>query len=110
MAKKKDKTLSYILIGLAAYLLLQRRRPAVYQQFPQVPPAPATKGQAFSQWVNSILAIYGNVQELWQPGGPFYNMNPADVQQAVDSPTNSSSSPYSFNPYDFDPRGPEVLV
>lgn len=110
MAKKKDKTLGYVLIGLAAYLLLQRRQTPVYQQFPQVPPAPPTKGQAFSQWVNSILAIYGNVKELWEPGGPFSNINPADIQQAVDSPTSSSSSPYSFNPYDFNPSGPDVLV
>lgn len=111
MAKKNDKTLGYLLIGLAAVLLL-RQRPAynAYPQFPQAPPAPPTKGQAFSQWVNSILAIYGNVKELWEPGGPFSNINPADIQQAVDSPTSSSSSPYSFNPYDFNPSGPDVLV
>lgn len=110
MAKKKDKTLGYVLIGLAAYLLLQQRQTPQYQQFPQIPPQPPTKGQAFAEWVNSILAIYGNVKELWEPGGPFYNLNPADVQQAVDSPTSGSSSPFSFNPYVFDPSGPEVLV
>ena len=73
MARKKDNTIAYVLVGLAAYLLL-KPKPMYnqYQNFPQIPPQPPTQGQAFAQWANTILQIYGNAKELWQPGGPFF--------------------------------------
>jgi len=88
MSKKNKDTFLYVAIGLAAlYLLNQNRQPRqaynYYPNAPYAPPAPPrSNGQAFAQWVNSIMSIYGNVRELWQPGGPFYKerVSPEELQ------------------------------
>lgn len=66
-----------LLIGLAAVLLLtQRKQTPVYQNYPQIPPSPPqSNAQAWQEWASAIIATYGNVAQLWQPGGPFYNVN-----------------------------------
>lgn len=85
---KKD-TLILVAFGFAAlYLLQQNRQPApqYYPNYPQIPQAPPrTNGAAFAQWVNSILQIYGNVRQLWEPGGPFYKeqITPEQVNQML---------------------------
>ncbi len=81
---RKDNTTAYLLLGLAALLILSRRQPQHYQNYPTVPPAPPrSNGQAWADWARNIIQIYGNVASLWQPGGPFYQVNQTDVQQIL---------------------------
>lgn len=97
----KNKELGYLLIGAAAFMLLQRRNtPANYApQFAAAPPMPQVNtAQAWQNWINSIVNLYGNVRALWQPGGPFYNAQATGALPA----TNDIYLPP--NPFD----GPEL--
>lgn len=83
-----NKTIGFAVV-LGAILLLSRRgqaAPGAGSFTPgqsYVPPRPNRQmnPQAFQQWVNSILATYGAVSALWQPGGPFHNDPNVDFQE-----------------------------
>lgn len=87
MAKKSKsgKLLLLVGIGIIAYLLLTRRSSSTTPtQFTNVPPAPPrNKPAEFAAWANAILSTFGNVSELWQPGGPFYQYNKNDILDVV---------------------------
>ena len=86
----KNKQLAYIILGVGAFLLLsQKQRPPYqtgpYNYYPNIPPPPPPRpntAQAFSDWVSAILNSYGAVADLWQPGGPFYQLPPDQAQAA----------------------------
>lgn len=88
MAKKKDNTKLLIigLFGLAAIMLLrQQNRPRYNPQQTYVPPRPVNNTpQAISQWVTTMIQVYGKARELWQPGGPFYKPSP-EIQQVLNN-------------------------
>lgn len=92
MAKKSksSKLLLIVGLGIIAYLLLMRRNgTSSPTQFNNAPPAPPrNKPAEFAAWANTILSLYGNVSELWQPGGPFYQFNKSDILEVV-APDNS---------------------
>lgn len=46
-------------------------------------PPPRSKADEWQSWVALIFSIYGNVKELWEPGGPFYGMNKDDIYDEV---------------------------
>ena len=71
-----NKTLLLVAGGILAYALLRPRAPQQtyvpgVTQVPQAP-NPYTQAAAFQAWASTILNTFGNVVELWQPGGPFY--------------------------------------
>ena len=68
-----------LLIGVGLYLLLSNKNTSA-TTLPSAPTqsftyqnSSSSNAQAWQQWVNTILSIYGNVSELWEPGGLFYN-------------------------------------
>lgn len=83
MAKKKDNLYLIAGIGLVIWALNQRRytRPPVAPQYPQ--PPRQTTGQIWAAYVRQIIEIYGFVKELWEPGGPFYNIPPEEIYDIV---------------------------
>jgi len=87
--KKKNKTTGLIIaagVAVALYFLLSRNRPRINPpQFQNIPPRPATKGEAFNQWVMSIIALYGQSKQLFEPGGPFYKIPTKDIIDIVGS-------------------------
>lgn len=81
------------LIGIA-YLLYRQHMmlsqytryngPQAYEgQFKNVAPPPDSRTAAFNAWVRAILNLYGNVKELWAPGGPFHNIPEDEILDAV---------------------------
>lgn len=90
MTKKEKKNMGLLLLGLAAFMLLNNKAQPAYQpQFQHLPPAPPRNNpQRFSQWANAILDAYGNIAELWQPGGPFHRYKTEDI---FDTTTDYSS-------------------
>lgn len=83
----KNKQLAYIILGVGAFLLLSKKQnysyqPRPYNYYPNIPPPPPNTAQAFSNWVNAILNSYGAVADLWEPGGPFYQLPPDQAQAA----------------------------
>lgn len=88
MAKKKDNSMKFIgfaLLGVAALLFLRQSRKPYTPQQTYVPPRPQSNiPGAISQWVQTMVQVFGNVRELWQPGGPFYKPTP-EVQAALDA-------------------------
>jgi hypothetical protein len=89
MSKKKNTTTGLIIAaGVAAllYFLLNRNQPRINPpQFQNIPPRPSTKGEAFNQWVMSIIALYGQSKSLFEPGGPFYKIPTKDIYDIVGS-------------------------
>jgi len=88
MARKKDDMYKKIaiaaLIGAGIYMLTRpRTAPPTPANFQQIPPAPPPQTQQWGQWVEGVLATFGNVAQLWQPGGPFYQQ-PITQQQATE--------------------------
>lgn len=97
MAKSKDDTLKYLLVGgILVYFFTRQQQQnqnqgnwqwqqpqvPVYQNYPSVPQAPPRNNQqAWQQWINTIIGLYGEVATLWQPGGPFYkeNVQPQEI-------------------------------
>lgn len=94
--RKKDKSLLLIAGAAALFLLSNQQRQQQYApQFQQVPPPPRNNARDFAAWASAIVNTFGNVAELWQPGGPFYNMNRTDVIKAAEW---ADDNPYT-NPY-----------
>lgn len=104
MAKKENNTKIYIgaalLAGVAILLLKKKQTQAPaqpYYNYPQVPAAPSVPNTpAWTQWANAILDTFGNVADLWQPGGPFYNTGNQEEDVIYDT------APGYDDPYDYD--------
>ena len=81
----KNKEIGYVLIGVAAFMLLQGQNRSTYApQFQNAPPMPQTNtAQAWQNWINAVVNLYGNVAALWQPGGPFYQAQAAGAIPAT---------------------------
>lgn len=87
---KKSKSTGLIValaVGAALFFLLNRRQPNVNpKQFQQIPQRPSTKGEAFNQWVMSIVALYGLTKDMFEPGGIFYKIPTKDIYDVVGTP------------------------
>ena len=73
-------------IGVVAYLLLNKQNkptlPPWYNPN-SVPPPPPNFSPNWMQWANSIISTFGAAAWLWQPGGPFYKVDPKKVYDAL---------------------------
>lgn len=87
MAKKKDKSMKYLIVGgIIAYVLLQNNRQQYRPYVPSqsyVPPMPQPQTNNWSLWVQTILDLYGTAADLWGPGGPFYNIPIETINQNI---------------------------
>lgn len=61
-----------ILAGLAYYLTTRNQQPVYRGPYSNIPPPPPPTSPNFQVWVNTILQTFGQVADLWKPGGPFY--------------------------------------
>jgi hypothetical protein len=84
----KKETIGYVLVGAAALLLLTRRqgpasqgpgRQNIYSYPPPNPPV-ANNAAAWANWARTIMDLYGDVSQLWQPGGPFHRQSVTNQQ------------------------------
>lgn len=75
----KPSTLLLAVGGLLLYSQLQAQKkyaPPTQENFNNFPPPPPP-GENQSTWQNWIalaLNTFGDIAELWGPGGPFYNV------------------------------------
>lgn len=70
-----NKTAAYILLGFGAFILAQRFLNPTPQVIIPPTPAPTLPGtNAWSNWAQSLINLYGVTAALWQEGGPFYNV------------------------------------
>lgn len=71
-----NRTIGFIVLGGAVAWYLwesgQFGGTRYSEQFAPVPPPPPPSAPGFQDWVNGILAAYGQIKDLWMPGGPFY--------------------------------------
>jgi hypothetical protein len=94
------KNIAYLLLAAAAFVLLTRRQSAAPAQpsptLPPVPPRPATTGQALTNWVITVMRLFGTAKELWEPGGPFYGRDRnKDLQMLPNNlPPNTNNTGY----------------
>jgi len=90
MARRRNNSSKKLLIGgiiiLAAVLLLRKQNtvPATQQNFNNLPPAPPRGTPQWAQWAALVVGTFGQVAQLWQPGGPFHGTNQNEVMQTVD--------------------------
>lgn len=68
-----------ILGGLAYYLATRNQTPVYRGQYSNIPPPPPPSSPNFQIWVNTILQTFGQVADLWKPGGPFYKQPAAPM-------------------------------
>lgn len=61
-----------LLAGLAYYLYSQQQTTRYTGAYQNVPPPPPRTSPNYQVWVNTILQTFGQVADLWKPGGPFY--------------------------------------
>lgn len=84
---KKNKTTGLLValaVGVGLYFVISRNQPNIApKQFQQIPPRPSTKGEAFNQWVMSIVALYGVTKDMFEPGGIFYKIPTKDIYDVV---------------------------
>lgn len=80
--KSSDKKLIGIIVlgAIAVYYFSNQQRPAYTGPYQNVPPPPPQSSPNYQVWVDTILKTFGQVSDLWKPGGPFY-------QQPVQPPT-----------------------
>lgn len=78
------KNIALFLLGAGAVFFLtqgsMRRQRFIPGQTYYPPPPPRTAAHAWTSWATQMLQIYGNVRELWQPGGPFHNVPMEDIE------------------------------
>jgi hypothetical protein len=74
-------------IGFIGYKLVQQEKlpPNPGNQNAVPPPPPPSQANELRQWVELVVSIFGNVKELWEPGGLFYN-NRDEVEQYITPP------------------------
>lgn len=79
--------MAFGIIGVAVFLLLNKRQqappPPAWYNPNQVPQAPMQNSPAWLQWAQGIVQTFGAAAWLWAPGGPFYNINPKQVYDAL---------------------------
>jgi len=92
---KMDKKTLIILLGVAGlYYWDQNRQKNNFTNYrgPQywsdpryrgVSPPPDRRSQAWRDWVNSVVQIFGQAKSLWEPGGPFYKLPKGDIIDIV---------------------------
>ena len=75
--KNNNKQLLGMLLlgGLAVYYFSQQQRPTYTGPYQNVPPPPPQNSPNYQAWVTTILQTFGQVADLWKPGGPFYKTN-----------------------------------
>lgn len=61
-----------VLGALAFYLYSQQQQTRYTGQYQNIPPPPPPSSPNYQVWVNTILQTFGQVADLWKPGGPFY--------------------------------------
>ncbi len=77
----KDKKMIALVIAVGVFFLFSRSKRQRYIP-PPPPPAQPNYYELFKNWALAILNIFGDVKELWEPGGPFYNKSKAE-QEAI---------------------------
>lgn len=100
----KNNILIALGIGVVAYLLL---KPKTTQRPTTIPReyynAPPRGTQAFQNWANTLLQVYGQSKWLFEPGGPFYNnklFNEQELNKVLNQPiydiptTTTNPNPY----------------
>ena len=70
---KTEDILIIAAVAAGAYFLFIKPNQYPYQRYPDIPVAPPQGTDEFDVWVQRIKEIYGFGQELFGPGGPFYN-------------------------------------
>ena len=70
---KTEDILIILTVGVGAYFLFIQPNQYPYQGYPDIPAAPPQGTAEFDLWVQRIKDLYGFGQELFGPGGPFYN-------------------------------------
>lgn len=75
---KSNKIILAVAVAAAVYLFT-RSNPHRFRNAPPPPMDPRqarTQAQimAVQQWARTIITLFGNVRELWQPGGLFYSI------------------------------------
>lgn len=87
----KDSTLLALVAAGAIFLLFTSSRqqsgyviPPGYVP-PNIPPQPPPQTVAWQQWAQSLINLYGSIDSLFKPGGPFYNPNDAQLKELQDS-------------------------
>ena len=79
-----------MLAGAALWYFLKPKQqvikiPASYNPN-QVPQQPQQGTPQWQNWAAGIIAVYGAVAWLWQPGGPFYKVPTGNVYDALPNP------------------------
>lgn len=81
-----------ILAGLAYYLTTRNQQLVYRGPYSNIPPPPPTSSPNFQIWVNTILQTFGQVADLWKPGGPFYKQ-PVPPPPAGSGPVQNPAAP-----------------
>lgn len=77
MKLSNNQLLGLVILGGAAawYFMNQQQQPQYTGQYSNIPPPPPQSSPNYQAWVNTILQTFGQVADLWKPGGPFYKSN-----------------------------------
>ena len=85
MARKKDNTMLYLLIGAGVFLFMTHRRQTTVQNYPPQPNTYAGSPE-WLNWARQIITLAGGLtQTLFGPGGPFAGKDPAEIAAATGS-------------------------
>lgn len=87
MSKKSDdnRLIGLIILGaVGAWYFFGRTQPVYAPKYANVPPPPPKSDPNYQVWVDTILKVYGQVSDLWKPGGPFYNQGIPNNTAALD--------------------------
>ncbi|MBX2926999.1 MAG: hypothetical protein KF852_04125 [Saprospiraceae bacterium] len=95
---KNNNLVVALAIAVGVYFLTKK---PVRPQFSTAPRPPVDPRQAQTQaqiialqnWIRTMIALFGNVKELWQPGGPFYNIPRAIFDDINISPPTPGADP-----------------
>lgn len=88
---KNKQLIALALLGGAAALYLMNQQPPRYTgQYANIPPPPPRNSPNYQQWVQTILQTFGQVADLWKPGGPFYQQ-PVPQPPVVNNPAGTTA-------------------
>ena len=91
MKLSNKQLLGLALLGGAAAWYFMNQQPRYVGPYSNIPPPPPQNSPNFQVWVNTILSTFGQVTDLWKPGGPFY-------KQPVPMLPTGGGSPLPNNP------------
>ncbi len=83
---KTNQIIGLAIFGIIGYMLLNKQnqpKPPPWYNPNQVPPMPPPSAPNWMQWANAIISTFGAAAWLWQPGGPFYKIDPKKVYDAL---------------------------